>query len=244
MVRTYQGEMFSLLGIVLTAFLMRAIPAAAELETKEKHLVRRSLTTALDPSTATAANKVVTLGDSFTSGTGIHLFNFQYDDRYGGNPTYDGVTYKLTHLSTNECFREVDTTPGAKHAKATGAQSVLLACAAAEINEISNQFDYLNAIYPEDTLSNWTGSTIIMTGGGHNMHGVDGTRWGDIIVECFAKLDPFLDCYEEASNQLGNLDEIQTNMTTLLTKVAAVAGGATIRIFGYPKIFSSVSWWG
>jgi len=46
--------------------------------------------------------KVVTLGDSYSSGTGIHRRGNQYDEEYGGYV----APWKLTVRSDNQCWRE------------------------------------------------------------------------------------------------------------------------------------------
>ena len=84
--------------------------------------------------------KVVTIGDSFSSGTGIHDEGHEYDEEYGG-ATLDG--WKFTPNSNGECWREKHLTPGPMYANDNHMSSIFLACKGAEVPQIMNQLDFL-----------------------------------------------------------------------------------------------------
>ena len=184
--------------------------------------------------TLAASPKIVTLGDSYSAGTGIHRDDNSYDELYGGNPTLDGKSYQLTSSENEACFRETDTTPGPRLAKANGFESIFLACSGARISDATNQFDYLNALYPDDKLSNWAGSTIVLVAGANDALTPDGRRWKSVVQNCVLEFDLFKDCDDFEVNLPDNESFIQTELMTMYKKMASEAGQATIRVLGYP----------
>lgn len=186
-----------------------------------------------------ASPKVVTLGDSFSSGTGIYKKGSNYDQEYGGKTVYDGVTYELTYRADEECWRDMTLTPGPRYAKKYDMESVFLACKGAEVEHVTNQLDLLNAMYPEDRRQSWQNSIFILTLGGNNMRTTeteteDKLRIAELIEKCIRKLTS--ECHEERSNQISNFVAIEHLATVFLTKLASVASKAKIRIMGYPKL--------
>jgi len=181
--------------------------------------------------------KVVTLGDSFTSGTGIYKRGSKYDEEHGGKTTYGGKTYELTYRPDEECWRDMSLTPGPRYAAANNLDSVFMACKGAEIEQIANQLDLLNVVYPRYRKNEWKDSIFLLTLGGNNMRtteteSVGKLRIGELIKECMGTTN----CHNERSNQISNFDAIEHLVTVFLTKLAKVATDAKIRILGYPKL--------
>ena len=95
---------------------------------------------ALSSTTTTAAptiERVVTLGDSYSAGTGIHRNASDYDDHGPQAQTFA----PSTRIGNSDCSRELDETPGPQLAARLGAESVFVACAGAVIADIANQID-------------------------------------------------------------------------------------------------------
>jgi hypothetical protein len=176
---------------------------------------------------------VVTIGDSFSAGTGVFPDLESYDVPYGGRQMWHNVTYQLSGFrETNECWRDLHVPPGARLARDRNARSVVLACSGSGTEETRNQFNYLNALYPSHRQMNWTGSTLLLTAGGNEVQSADGSLYVDLITRCFIQLR----CHRRRRNQISNLEEIQTRLTNLLTQVVTTASRATIRILGYPRL--------
>lgn len=99
----------------------------------------------------------MTLGDSYSSGTGIHSFVFGYDEFFGATAKLDlndseiEYEFKFTGTSPACCLRETDTT--------SGLDFEMGACSGAKIQHPYDQIDYLNARYPQEYDNQWRGST-------------------------------------------------------------------------------------
>lgn len=189
-----------------------------------------------NPTPAPPAPKVITLGDSYSSGTGIHRDGCDYDVEYGGNPTLNGVSYLFTGNGQNTCWMETHTTPGPQYANQEGQESIFLACGGAQTEHVENQLDYLNTLYPDDYQNNWQGSTILLTAGGNDIETVGGMTWPELLIECILETSFFNGCHDESSNQVGNWNTIQNDLAALFTRLANEASGAKIRVLGYPKM--------
>jgi len=179
--------------------------------------------------------KVITLGDSYSSGTGIHRDGNEYDVEYGGDPVLNGVTYDFTARSDQECWMEQDTTPGPKYASLMGQQSVFYGCKGALISHLNSQLDYLLAALPLDHQHNFQGSTILLTAGGNDIVTNDGMSWPDLLIECITETH-WGGCDDRNGNQVANFPTIQSSLTSLYNRLAIEASGAKIRILGYPKM--------
>jgi len=166
-----------------------------------------------------AGGKVVTVGDSFSSGTGIHEEGHEYDEEFGGP-------------SGKECWREKNTTPGPVYAQANNMQSIFLACKGAEVPEIENKLGYLQATYPSDAAQKWNGSVILLTAGGNDIRAERGT-WADVLVNCHW---PLGDCDDNSENQVNNWATVRNRLVGLYSKLAIDASGARIRVLGYPRL--------
>jgi len=161
-----------------------------------------------------AKGKVVTLGDSYSSGTGIHKSASSYD---GG-----------------ACLRDHKTIPGAQYASAEGMNGINVACAGDELPGVIQQFSELQATYTEDVASDWEGSVILLTIGGNDIRTHKGENWGQLLGSCVASFGGA--CHEQAENQVANFDDLQARLTQFYKTVAKGASKAKIRILGYPRL--------
>lgn len=169
--------------------------------------------------TSAVGGKVVTLGDSYSSGAGIHSKMSDYE---GGN-----------------CARDHRTTPGVKYAAAQGLEGINVACAGDEIPQAFQQFDALQAEYGGEAASGWPDSVFLFTIGGNDVKSFAGEAWPDILTSCIMSF--YGGCHEEDRNQIGNWDEVQAQVTAFYKKVAQGASQARIRVLGYPRLLQR-SW--
>jgi len=175
---------------------------------------------------------VVTLGDSYSSGTGIWRRGRDYDQEYGGWEN----GYKLTVRDDSECWREKQSTPGPIIASTLGRSSVFLACKGAEVSHVKNQVDLLNSKYPADAYHKWKDSVIVLTGGGNDIRTKRGEDWPELLTRCIIELVPFTGCHQNSKNQVNNWSTIQNRLVSLYSKLATSASEATVRVLGYPRV--------
>jgi len=176
-------------------------------------------------SKSAVGGKVVTLGDSYSSGSGI----YRRESEYPGTPS--------------SCVKDADRNAGGQHAAANGMESVNFACSGDLIDSgsasdgpqgIVNQFDQLQAAYPDDAAAGWEGSVITFTIGGNDVRTYDGDSWAGVLGGCILCFG--CACHEQSGNQPANLDEIQAKATQFYTTLAQNASKARIRVMGYPKL--------
>jgi len=176
-------------------------------------------------SKSAVGGKVVTLGDSYSSGCGI----FASEGSYSGTPA--------------SCLKDSDLIAGGQFAAANGMESVNFACAGDLFDSgsaadgpqgIINQFDQLQAAYPDDAAAGWEGSVITFTIGGNDVLSYDGDNWAGVLGGCILCFG--CACHEQQGNQPANLDEIQAKATQFYTTLAQNASKARIRVMGYPKL--------
>mmetsp|Transcript_13935 Transcript_13935/g.21508 ORF Transcript_13935/g.21508 Transcript_13935/m.21508 type:complete len:344 (-) Transcript_13935:199-1230(-) len=190
----------------------------------------------LPTTTTTTTPTVITLGDSYSSGTGIHRDGDDYNEEFGGIATYNGVTYKMTVRSDQECWRETDTTPGPIYASANNMDSIFLACKGAEIDHVENQFNYLNERYSALTSSNFQDSIILLTAGGNDIRTSDGKDWPELLEHCILETNFFKGCDDMSKNQISNWNTIRSNLKVMYNDICDRASNAKIRVLGYPKV--------
>merc|ERR1740129_1258823 len=131
---------------------MEKVNGAATLTALDASLSRKgdpAPTPAPTPPPPSDSPRVFTLGDSYSSGTGIHKSG---DDYVGG-----------------DCWRDVTTTPGAQFAANVGVPFVNNACKGGEIPDIHQQFEEIKARHPDAVASGFAGSTISFTIGGNDL---------------------------------------------------------------------------
>ena len=110
-------------------------------------------------STQPAIQRVVTLGDSYSSGSGIHRNASSYDDHGPATHSFG----HSTRLGSSACQRELDETPGPRFAEQLDAESVFVACAGAVIREIPAQ------VRAAGIRGDGDGTLITMTIGGNDL---------------------------------------------------------------------------
>jgi len=166
-------------------------------------------------SNSSSAGYMVTLGDSYSSGTGIHR---RVSDYYNGEA----------------CCRDFELTPGGRLASQQGLQHLMPACAGDEIPQIKDQFSALQASNPAEAAKGWEGSTFMFTIGGNDIRSNDGSSWVDILVNCI--LSFYGDCHLAEGNQVANFPEVQSELVNFYSTMAQGASKASIRVLGYPRL--------
>jgi len=176
-----------------------------------------TLSSALRSQKKTNSSKgyVVTMGDSYASGTGIHK---NLSDYHNGD----------------SCCRDFKLTPGGQLANFEGKQHLLPACAGDEIPQIREQWSTLQAEYPQEVAQGWEGSTFMFTIGGNDLRSHGGDSWVALLVKCIASAS--LWCHRLDQNQVGNFPEITAQLQDFYTSLAQGASKATIRVWGYPRL--------
>jgi lysophospholipase L1-like esterase len=173
----------------------------------------------LSPDAATASRalqRVVTAGDSYAAGTGIHRDPASYDDDNNGD----------------ECLREVDTTPGANLAADLGIGSAMVACAGAVVTDVLGQ------LASADLARGGAGALVVLVVGGNDVRTASGDPWTGLLTDCIVSAG----CDDEAGNQLANLDRVERALTALHTSLARTYPRATVRVLGYPRLLQRDRW--
>jgi lysophospholipase L1-like esterase len=178
--------------------------------------------------TTDAFDRVVTLGDSYSAGTGIHRDASDYDDQ--GPPTHSFDTN--TRLGSSMCMRELDTTPGARLAEALGATSIVIACAGARIGDVPRQLEA--ASVPGDGH----GTLVTMTIGGNDVRTRDGGGWTAVLLDCVLSMG----CHRDDGNELTGLDRVGADLESLLSAMTQTHPELTIRVLGYPRLMQPDRW--
>ena len=149
-------------------------------------------------STPPAIDRVVTLGDSYSSGSGIHRNASSYDDHGPETHSFD----RSTRLGSSACQRELDETPGPRLAEQLAAESVFVACAGAVIREIPAQ------VRAAGIPGHGAGTLITMTIGGNDLRTGRDENWPDALLRCITSAG----CDESIQNRMANLDEIRRDL--------------------------------
>jgi lysophospholipase L1-like esterase len=159
-------------------------------------------------------SKVVTLGDSYSAGTGIHANANQYD--------------------VPQCWRETNENAGsflaARFAGAAGNQENL-ACLGAEKPQLDQQIADL-------ALPNGgAGALIMLTAFGNDVRSVGGLNWPDVIRQCVDdRNEP--NCHLNPNNQVGpgEAQRIAGLAADSYAKLLNKFPNATIRVLAYPHL--------
>lgn len=171
---------------------------------------------------------MVTLGDSYSSGQGIHDDADQYDDHGPPAHSFDPDT----RLGASTCHRELDTTPGPLLADQLGAESIFVACAGAVIAEIDNQLDVA------DIPGDGAGTLITMTIGGNDLQTGEGYDWPAALLDCITSFG----CNDDEVGGLSNLDTIEKDLRALYTEMGERYPAAHIRVLSYPSLMQPDRW--
>ena len=186
---------------------------------------------AAEASTSAAApriERVVTLGDSYSSGTGIHRNASDYDDHGPAAQTFA----PSTRIGNSDCSRELDETPGPRLAARLGVESVFVACAGAVVADIANQVEV--AAIP----GNGAGTLVTMTIGGNDLRTVRGENWPETLVRCITSAG----CDGSADNQIANLAELRTELIEVYAAIGERYPRIAVRVLGYPRLMQSDRW--
>ena len=166
--------------------------------------------------------RVVTLGDSYSSGSGIHRNASDYDDHGPEAHSFD----RSTRLGSSACQRELDETPGPRLADQLDADSVFIACAGAVIREIPAQ------VRAADIPGDGAGTFITVTIGGNDLRTVRDENWPDALLRCITSAY----CHESSKNQMANLDDIREDLVETYRAIGDEYPGITLRVLGYPGL--------
>ena len=172
---------------------------------------------ALDPGRR-PIERVVTLGDSYSSGVGIHRDGGDFDDDGGEG---------------DECARELDTTPGAKLAAELDATATMVACSGAVIGDIADQ------VAAASIVGDGSGTLLILTIGGNDVRSFHGDNWPNILFECVTDLS----CDDTDRNGIGNIDRLTTDLTDVYVAIGAAYPDVEVRVLGYPRLMQSDKHW-
>lgn len=175
------------------------------------------------------AGKVVTLGDSYSAGTGIHTYGYEYDEEFGGYMP----PFEFTYRPDRACWRDKTTTPGARYAASHSMEAIMMACNGARREYVDNQFDYLQQQYPADAAAKWNNSVLLVGLGGNDLRTVRGESWPSLLVRCVTERP----CHENPLNQVANFGSVEDVLFQLFFRLAQDAAAATIRVTGYPRLF-------
>jgi lysophospholipase L1-like esterase len=162
--------------------------------------------------------RVVTLGDSYSSGVGIHRDGSDFDD--------DGAV-------GDDCDRELDTTPGAKLADVLGATASMVACSGATIADVEAQLDAAAISGDGD------GALLMLTVGGNDVRSFRGDTWPNVLLECITDLS----CDDTDRNGIGNLGVVADELTVLYTSIGERYPDLTVKVLGYPRLMQSGDHW-
>lgn len=171
---------------------------------------------------------VVTLGDSYSSGSGLHRDARDYDDHGPRAHSFD----RATRLGSGACHRELDETPGPRLAASAGAESVFVACAGAVIGEIDNQ------LAVADIDGTGAGTLVSITIGGNDIRTRRGENWPQALLRCITSAG----CNRGDDNQVANFDDIEARLTRLYTAIGRDHPDVTVRALGYPRMMQSDRW--
>jgi lysophospholipase L1-like esterase len=166
--------------------------------------------------------RVVTLGDSYSSGSGIHRNASSYDDHGPAAHSFN----RVTRLGSSACQRELDETPGPRLASQLDADSVFIACAGAVIREIPAQ------VRAADILGDGDGTLVTMTIGGNDLRTYRDENWPDALTRCITSAR----CHESSKNQMANLDQIREDLVDTYRAIGEQHPEISIRVLAYPRL--------
>ncbi len=170
----------------------------------------------------TRIERVVTLGDSYSSGSGIHRNASSYDDHGPPAHSFDPET----RLGSSACQRELDETPGPRLASQLDADSVFIACAGAIIREIPAQ------VRAADIPGDGDGTLVTITISGNDLRTARDENWPDALTRCITSMR----CHDSSKNQMANLDEIREDLTAMYRAIGEQYPDITVRVLGYPRL--------
>jgi lysophospholipase L1-like esterase len=171
--------------------------------------------------------RLITLGDSYSSGQGIHRDASDLDDHGPPAHSFD----PSTRLGGSACHRELDTTPGPRIADTAGLDSVFVACAGASIADIANQ------VVAADIPADGAGTIVALTIGGNDARTAEGNDWPAVLLECITSFG----CDDEDGG-IANADEIEERLAAALDEMLDEYPRSTIRVLAYPELAQPDRW--
>jgi len=183
----------------------------------------------------TAANEgtVFTLGDSYSSGVGVHDSFGDYDQEAGCQLLPE---FKF-------CCRSLNLTAGARYARVVGMEYVNLACGGHATNRMERTFKNQLLRNPEfsgHVARQFENDVIHFTIGGNNIRTNSDDGWEGTISRCLYQWT----CHKNTENYIKNFDEIEELLVSLFSLIASRASKARIRAMGYPHLAGWKSrWW-
>lgn len=175
--------------------------------------------------TSRRIERIVTLGDSYSSGSGIHRDADDYDDHGPPDHSFDPAT----RLGSGACHRELDETPGPRLAAEIGADAVFVACAGADIGEIPAQ------VRAADIPARGAGTLVYLTIGGNDIRTARGENWPDALIRCITSAR----CDRSEKNRIATFDTIEAQLTEVYTAIGEEYPAITLRALGYPRMMQS-----
>jgi hypothetical protein len=166
------------------------------------------------PLTPNMFDRVVTIGDSFAAGTGIH-------DNFG---SYD----------VPSCWRETDENFSSKLAKAvtgSAANQINVSCIGAEYPQVISQIDQVGSLPNEGNRS-----LILLYAMGNDVRSISGKAWPKIVEACV--IDGPKECSSDPSLEFSNGAEVANRAQSLYETLLLRYPRATIRVLGYPRLFT------
>lgn len=181
---------------------------------------------AAPPANATGGiQRIVTLGDSYSSGSGTHSDAKNYDDH--GPPAHSFSP--TTRLGSGACHRDLEQTPGPRLAEQLDVASVFVACAGAIIGEVPTQ------VAMADIPGDGEGTLVTMTIGGNDIRTERDENWPDALVRCITSAR----CHDSDKNQVRNFDDLEADLTEIYTEIGDEYPAVTVRALGYPRMMQS-----
>ena len=201
-----------------TTFLVAAVAATVGVVAVDSSVSARPAATVASGQ----IERVVTLGDSYSSGSGIHRNASSYDDHGPAAHSFD----RSTRLGSSACQRELDEMPGPLLASQLDADSVFIACAGAVIREIPAQ------VRAADIPGDGDGTLVTMTIGGNDLRTVRDENWPDALTRCITAAR----CHESTKNQMANLDQIRDDLVETYRAIGEQLPEITVRVLAYPRM--------
>ncbi len=181
------------------------------------------------PTTAsTGVQRVVTLGDSYSSGTGIHRNASDYDDH---GPSAQSFA-PSSRIGNSDCLREFDETAGPRLAPNSARSRSSLRVPGATIADVPNQVDVA------DIPGDGAGTLVTITIGGNDLRTVRGENWPETLVRCITELG----CDGSDENQVANFADLRAQLTDLYTSIGERYPDIAVRVLGYPRLLQSDRW--
>ncbi len=156
--------------------------------------------------------RVITLGDSYSSGVGTHRSTSDYDD--------------------TKCGRELDSTPGTHLAADLGATATMVACSGAVIADMADQ------LADAKIRGDGSGTLLTLTVGGNDVRSFHGDNWPNMLIECITDLS----CDDTDRNGIANLDTITDELSALYLSIGDEYPDITVRVLGYPRLMQTDKW--